>query len=418
MKKINKNNLNFIFLVWIIIPLFLSVPKNTLNSENVSINHAGWGSNADWHVENNRSTAEVDITYTESIGGGDDGSGLDMLEQTMVLHYKDGTNAAAGFITRIKFNDGGIVGGAVDDWSKANATEPTFFSASSTSNYSIGADYKFNGFEIYKGNSANIDLINITLGGGAWALKLDESKRIGFINVILKNYKIGAVTLNTDEVLYEGNMVTQSIAEFDIIVNATIGNYTHAHDTQVIFEFEVRHMINETKYKFGIDVNWAGYEDFPTELDMNLGDEYFLVANDRLSVGVETFAIGTFYCNAENDTAIFKFEDEEICRQQFTTAFKINHTGSDINTSRFYLQNATYQSSSYGSRVYVFFDGFRYGQSYGISFDPTVVVPCSYTSFPDDDTSISFSNLFLVFLTISTIALAIIVKKRKKTIRF
>ncbi len=44
-------------------------------------------------------------------------------------------------------------------------------------------------------------------------------------------------------------------------------------------------MINETKYKFGVDVNWTGHEDFPTELNMNFGDDYFLVANDRLFVG-------------------------------------------------------------------------------------------------------------------------------------
>jgi hypothetical protein len=294
----------------------------------------------------------------------------------------------------------------VDDWSKINYTEPTFYSSSSISDQPMATNYKFNGFEIYKGNSTNIDVINISLGDG-WALKLDESKRIGVIDVLIKNYKNG------------GNMVTQSIAEFDIIVNATIGNTTHTHDTQVIYKFEVKHMINETRYKFGVDINWIGYEDFPTELNMNFGDEYFLVANDRLSVHIETFAINTFYSNAENDTAIFKNNDEEICRQYFTTAFKINLTGSDTSTSRLYLQNATYHSSGgLGSRTYVFFDGFRYGQSYGIRYDPTIVVPCSYTPIPKDDNLISFSNLFLGFFAISIIALAIIVKKRTKTIRF
>ena len=230
---------------------------------------------------------------------------------------------------------------------------------------------------------------------------------------MVKNYKVGAVTLNTAEVLYEGNMVTQSIAEFDIIVNATIGNYTYTHDTQVIYKFEVRHMINETRYKFGVEINWTGYEEFPTELNMNIGDEYFLVANDRLSLHIETFAINTFYSNAGNDTAIFKFEDEEICRQYFTTAFKINLTGPDTSTSRLYLQNYTNQGG-YGSRTYVFFDGFKYGQSNGISYDPMIVVPCSFTPEPTDDNLIPFSNLFLVFLALSIVALAIIVKKHKK----
>lgn len=416
MKKIKKNKLYIILLVWIIIPLFLSVPNNILNYEIRYIKHASWGSNADWHEEDNKSTAEVDIRYTESIGF-EESTGLDMLEQRMGIHYKDGTNANAGFATGLKFNDGGIVDGVVDDWSKINYTEPTFYSSSSISDQDMATNYKFNGFEIYKGNSTNIDIINISLGEG-WALKLDESKRIGAIDVLLKNYKIGAVTLNTNEVLYGGNMVTQSIAEFDIIVNATIGNTTHTHDTQVIYKFEVRHMINETRYKFGVDINWTGYEDFPTELNMNFGDEYFLVANDRLSVHIETFAINTFYSNAENDTAIFKNNDEEICRQYFTTAFKINLTGSDTNTRRIYLQNATYHSvGGFGSRVYVFFDGFSYGQSNGIRYDPTVVVPCSYTPIPNDDNLISFSNLFLGFFAISIIALAIIVKKRTKTIR-
>ena len=212
-------------------------------------------------------------------------------------------------------------------------------------------------------------------------------------------------------------MVTQSIAEFDVIVNATIGNSTHAHDLQVVYKFEVRHTINETRYKFGVEINWTGYEEFPTELNMNLGDEYFLVASDRLSVRIETFAINTFYSNAENDTAIFKFDDEEICRQYFTTAFKINLTGSDSNTRRLYLQNYTTQGG-YGSRTYVFFDGFKYGQSNGIRYDPTIVVPCDYTPPLNDDNIISFGNFFLGFFAISIIALVIIVKKRKATTKF
>jgi len=417
MKKIKKKNLTIILLVWIIIPLFLSVPNIFLNYEIGNIKRAGWVSNADWHEEGNKSTTEVDITYTEMIGG-DDGSGLAMLEQRMGLAYKDGTNAGAGFATGLKFNDGGIVGGVVEDWSKINYTEPTFYSTLSTTNKTGGANYKFNGFEIYKGNSANIDLCNIPLSGG-WALKLNESKRIGVIDILAKNYKVGAVTLSTNEVLYGGSMVTQSIAEFDINVNATIGNYTHTHDILVVYKFEVKHMINETTYKFGVDINWTGYEDFPTELNMNSGDEYLLVASDRLSVGIETFGINTFYSNAENDTAIFKFDDEEICRQYFTTAFKINLTGSDTNTRRIYLENATYHSSyGYGSRTFVFFDGFKYGQSNGIRYDPMVVVPCSYTPELNDDNLISFSNLFMGIFAISIIALAIIAKKRTKTIRF
>jgi hypothetical protein len=375
----------------------------------------GFGSNADWHEEGNKSTTEVDVLYIESIGF-EEASSQDMLEQRMMLHYKDGTNAEAGFATGLKFKDGGIVGGVVEDWSKVNYTEPTFYSTSPLPNKTVGANYKFNGFEIYKGNSTSIDLENVSLSGG-WALKLDYYKRIGVIDVLAKNYKVGAVTLSTNEVLYEGSMVTQSIAEFDIIVNATIGNSTHAHDLQVVYKFEVRHMINETRYKFGVDINWTGYEDFPTELNMNPGDEYFLVASDRLSVHIETIPINTFYSNAENDTAIFKFEDEEICRQYFTTAFKINLTGSDTSTSRLYLQNYTTQGG-YGSRTYVFFDGFKYGQSNGIRYDPEVVVPCSYTPEVHDDNLISFSNLFLGFLALSIVALVIIVKKRKKTIRF
>ena len=425
MNKIKKNNLSIILLVWLIIPLFLSVPNNILNYEIGSIKHAGWGSNTDWHVEDNKSTTEVDVVYRE-IFGVEIGTGLDILEQRMDINYKDGTGANAGFVTRLKFNAGGVVDGVVANWSKINGTEPTFYSGSIISNQTVGADYKFNGFGIYKGNSSNIALVKHT-DGDSWQLKLNDSTKIGEISIETKNYKVGAVTLDTTEVLYNGSMVTQSIANFDIIVNATLGNTTHAHDTQVIYKFEVRHMINETRYKFGVDVNWTSYEDFPTELNMNFGDEYYLVAKDRLGVGIGTFPINTFYSNAENDTAIFKFGDEEICRQYFTTAFKINLTGSDISTSRLYLQNVSYDGLGvYMSRVYVFFDGFRYGQSNGIGYDPTVVVPCDYTPStngdddptPNGDDLISFGNLFLGFLAISIVALVIIVKKRKKTINF
>ena len=64
MKIIKKKNLTIILLVWLIIPLFLSVPKNSFNYEDVSVKRAGWGSNADWYEEGNKSTTEVDITYT------------------------------------------------------------------------------------------------------------------------------------------------------------------------------------------------------------------------------------------------------------------------------------------------------------------------------------------------------------------
>ncbi len=441
MKKIQKNKLNIILLVWLIIPLFLSVPINIPNYENISIKHAGWSSNADWHVEDNKSTAEVDVVYRE-VFGVDGDSGMDMIEQRMDINYKDGTGANAGFVTRLKFNDDGVVGGVVVDWSKVNGTEPTFSSISSVSNQTAIADYKFNGFGIYKGNSSNIALLNLT-DGEYWEITPDDSKRIGEISVGNKNYKVGVVSLSIDEVLYNGSLVNQSIAEFDIVVNATIGNSTHTHDTQVIYKFEVRHMINETRYKFGVDVNWTDYEDFPTYLNMNPGDEYVLVAYDRLGVAFGASQINTFFSNAENDTAIFKSGNEEICRQYFTTAFKINLTGSDINTRRLYLQNVSYTSpGSYMSRVYVFFDGFKYGQSNGISFDPTVVVPCDYTPEtnggdppdpddddppdPDDDDPpdpndgniISFGNFFLGFFAISIVALVIIVLKRTRPKRF
>ena len=446
MKKIRKY-LIFVLLAWFIIPTFLSFPTKILNYEIGSIEYAGWGSNADWHEEGNKSTTEVDIIYTETMGI-DVSSGLDMLEQRMVMYYKDGANAEAGFVTRIKFNPGGVVGGVVNNWSKAVGTEPTFYSSSILSNETVIADYKFNGFTIYKGNSSNLGFINHTYADG-WGIKPNESRRVGMIDLNLKNYKVGVVTLSTNNISYEGNITTQSVAVFDIIVNASIGNSTHTQDIQVIYNFEVRHMINETRYKFGVDVNWTGYEAFPAELNMNFGDDYFLVANDRLFVGSGNYGIATFNSNAENDTAIFKFGDEEICRQYFTTAFKINLTGSDTSTNRIYLQNATYNSGNYGSQIFVFFDGFRYGQSGGIGFDPTIVVPCTYTPGqnddppngdppngdppdgdppngdppngdppPDETVSISFGNLFLGFFIISIVALTVIIKKYKKSIRF
>jgi len=391
------------------------------------------GFKSEWHEEGNKSTTEVDVTYREVFGVDGDGDG-DMLEQRMDISYTDGTKAVAGFVTQIHFNTSGVVGGVVSNWSKATGTEPTFSGSSSISNQTLIADYKFNGFGIYKGNSSNIALLNHTEGDN-WELKLNDSAKIGSIDLNLKNYKVGAVNLTTTEVLYGGNMVNQSLAKFDIVVNATIGNTTHTHDTQVIYKFEVRHMINETRYKFGIDINWTSYEDFPTELNMNNGDEYLLVAYDRLNVAFGSSTIATFYSNAENDTAIFKAGNEELCRQYFTTAFKINLTGSETNTSRLYLQNVSYTSlGGYMSRVYVFFDGFRYGQSNGIRYDPMIIVPCDYTPLqngddppvpddddpplPNDDNAIPFSSLFLGCFIISIVTLTVIVKKRKKAIRF
>jgi len=420
--KLKKIKLNIIFLISVLILLFLSIPNDVVKDKVRTLNSAGWGSNANWHEGTNQSTAEVDIMY-EDYAKLEEDSGMNMLEQTMFIHYNDETFTDAVFIGRLRFNEGGIIGGVVNDWTKINASEISFTTASESANLSIMSEYNFNGFEIFKGNSTNLELTNHTLVKG-WAIKPDETKRLGEIGINNKNFKIGEVTLSTADVPFNGGLTTESIIEFDVFINATIGNSTHEHDIQVIYKFEVRHMINQTRYKYGIDIDWTDFEDFPTELDMNYGDDYLLVANDRLNVGgteESEFVLSTFSCNPENDTAIFSYNNEEICRQHFTTTFKINLTGTDIDTKRYYSQNNNEDFfGNIGSRVFVFFDGLKYGQSTGISFDPTVIMPCFYTPTSDDGDGyqISFSNLFLGFSIISIIALVIIVKRRKLTISY
>ncbi|MFX0037078.1 MAG: hypothetical protein ACFE9I_15715 [Candidatus Hermodarchaeota archaeon] len=415
MIKLKKNRLNIIFLISVLTLLFFCIPNNNVKYKVETLKSAGWGSNADWHEGANQSTIEVDLTYEESIKLEQD-SGMYMLEQTMGIHYRDGTYSDAGFCGRIRFNDGGIIGGVVVDWNKVNTSGISFTSVSSDGNQTVHSEYNFNGFEIFKGNSTDLALTNNSLVKG-WAIAPDETKKIGEIDIRTKNYKIGEVNLSTNQVLLNGSLTTESIVEFDVVINATIGNSTNRYDVPVIYKFEVRHMINQTSYKYGIDIDWSGLEGFPTDLTMNYGDDYVLVGNDRLHVGGKgtmDFVLSTFSCNPENDTATFTYDNEFICQEHFTTAFKINRTGVDIDTKRYYSQyNNEDFFGNIGSRVFVFFDGFKYGKSTGFSFDPTVIIPCYYTPSEEDDQQIPFSNLFLVLFVISIVAVVIIVKKRK-----
>ncbi|MHA2344054.1 MAG: hypothetical protein ACXADW_19500 [Candidatus Hodarchaeales archaeon] len=420
MMLLNKNKLNIIFLFSILILSFFSIPTTAITNKIRAPISADWGSNADWYEGTAQSTTEVDISY-EEFTKIDESSGMDMLEQTMWIHYNDGTLSDGALIGRISFNEGGIVGGVVNDWTKMSGSGISFQTASQRANLSIMSEYNFNGFGVYKGNSTSLNLVNNTyVDSSGWAMKLNETKKIGEIEIHSKNYKIGQVTLGTNNVPFNGGSTTETIIEFDVFINGTIENSTHEQDIQVIYKFEVRHTINETRYKYGIDLDWTGFEDFPTDLNMNYGDDYFLVAMDRLGVsGADDseFYLATFSCNPENDTAIFSHKGEEICRQHFTTAYKINFTGVDINTRRLYLPIGNEDVfGNYHSQVFVFFDGLKYGQSKGLSFDPTVIMPSFFTPTSDDDDNIiSFGNLFLGFSIISIIALAIIVERRKLT---
>ena len=63
--------------------------------------------------------------------------------------------------------------------------------------------------------------------------------------------------------------------------------------------------------------------------------------------------------------------------------------------------------------MYVFYNGFKYGQSSGFIFDPIIIVPCSVNV---NDT-ISFGNYFLSITIITIISLVVIIKKRQLLIK-
>ena len=127
----------------------------------------------------------------------------------------------------------------------------------------------------------------------------------------------------------------------------------------------------------------------------------------------DAIQLHAFEVNDANDTVIFSYADTEYCRLFLTTNYTI-YGDTPRNTTRLYVENLGSFHGDTFSGVFVCFDGFKYNQSTGMAFDPTVKVP---SFIPSGGGEIGWAGFLLDILGLSIVASLIIwFKKRKPTL--
>ncbi len=379
-------------------------------------------SNADWRTDDNSSTPEVDITYTEVY---EPWSGMypERLTQRMTLSYKDGTQCLVSLGIICTFESGGLdfENDQVLDWNKLRNIASNFGTQSYfNESIKIATGITFRGFYIVNGTAAEITFINSTATNG-WALIMDNiCAGISYLNA---STKIGHITLSTRDYSHNNQTLKESIADFSVAINGTMGVLGSIVYVPVELKFHVIHNVTSTVYKYGVDVNWSAHKDFPTASvppfsPLQTGEDYTLVADDGFQANIyfmesdETIELHTFETNATNDTAIFSYAGTEYSRLFLTTHFKLNSV-TECNTTRIFIENSGVYKGMNSSTIYVCFEGFKYNESSGLTFDPAVKVPSLIISTGQ---GIGWADLLLDVLGLSIVASIIIGFKRKKTL--
>lgn len=416
LKKKFVNPVTFITLFFLLIFVVGNSRSNTIDSLEfpLGIETAGFGSNENWHTDSSQSTPEVDVTYTYQYKTSTDPSHEADLLQTMNINYKDGTGSSVGFQNVLQFNAGGldVPSEQVLDWDKLRDIEPTLLTTTKVNGTDVQSRTKFNGFDIVTGDSQDLKLYQAYQDASNWYYTINDTILLGRIEFANRTTTIGDVILSTRDYTYDGQDLKESIANFNVTIDATIGNV----NITAIVTVHIVHNMTYTDYKYGVVIDWSAYKDFPTNIPINTGDQFFLVAQDRLNVGPGTWQIGTFDINNANDTAIFNYQGTEYARQFFTTQYSINGTLPPQDTNRVYYALSAH-SDLYGdfSRVFVCFDGFKYNQSTGLTFDPRVLLPISAISAAVSDSSIIGTPVF-VLISVGAVVVVIIIKKFRRNL--
>ncbi|NHI93057.1 MAG: hypothetical protein EAX96_11185 [Candidatus Lokiarchaeota archaeon] len=355
-------------------------------------------SNANWHEGSATTTSEASITYTTDLKPS---SVIDynyVYYQKMSINFLDDTSTSVEFNFINHFLEEGVDNntGTITDWDYCSYIEPHLISESYKNGYNIKSSYKFNGFDIVNGSSNNLSFQNSTEGGN-WGLMVDDSIKLGRIEFSNCSSSISDPYLTTRNYQYNGQSLKESRIFFNVTLNSTIGITSDKRYIDTVLMFEIIHNITTTWYKYGLFLNWSEYKDFPTNFAINTGDDFCLVANDRLGIGTADWSISQFNVSAENDTATFIYNDENYAQQFFTKEYNILEDSTVRFTNRTYFENATYVADSgvISSRVFTCFDDFKYNQSTGINFDPSFCIPCN--SVPTTSPSIpGFEFLFVI----------------------
>ena len=402
---------------------------------------------ATWHEGTNQYTSLANVTYGELYNTL--GANQTCLTRTVWINYNDHTNAFIGLTVRYDFNPGGldISHQQVLNWSKLTYSDLGINTGGVVNKTQVGTIYFFKGFDITKGTSGNFTLSqtyynNAQNAPGSYSYNVNNV--VGGISYL--NYstaQISAVALSTVNTTYKGIAMTDSIATFNVTFSAQIsskplaGTLVGTSQNQtlinmpVVFMFQITHDAAHTQYKYGVYIDWSIMKAFPNWGGLKSGDSFCLVADDYLQfLYNNTKADDQFSSDANNDSAIYRVNGIEVCRELFPVNYTISGSIQPYNTARIYVPDAIYNpaatnTSKYDSKTFVCFSGFIYNQSSGFTFDPTIITPNSITAsnIKTNTNTPTASNTLTVIILLSTAIVVIaaaatgtvvIVKRRRE----
>ena len=354
--------------------------------------------NNDWYKGTNQSTPLADVNYSEFMPQND------TLDRCMTLTYPDSTSALSMHLIYF-FNPGGINDSAssypnynpqVLDWSQLNGISLRIAENGNYNGLGWGSSYEFTGFDIVNGTAQQLSLSRVGNSTDYAYMLNNIVGSIWYANCSAA--EISPVTLTTENTTYNGKAVTDSLATFNLTLDAQIINtqlvapgpsgtelppHQTLSDVPVVLTFGVTENSAYTAYKYGVYVDWSEDNAFPTT-GLNNGDNFTLVSFDRL--GFETSQSPTspvqnvffFSTDSQNDSAVYSVNGTVLCQEFFPLNYTINGNSQTYNTTRIYVPYQNYVQSTNSSEegnsaMFVGFGGFYYNQSSGFSFDPTVI---------------------------------------------
>ncbi len=374
--------------------------------------------NSDWHAGTNVTLPELTITYEEEYGIAEFSTGSrDRLTQTMTVSYLDGTGVKQGFQILIWFESGGldVPNKKVVDWDKVMSIEPTVFTDSpDAKGINVAARHVFSGFTIFKGTTASLYFENQTSTSGTFMSPKQGTAGAELAQITMANAtcKLSSVSVTGKIYEYKGSTYNATELSYSVNLNATMGNFTHSSAFPMQLDFRMKHNATESSYKYGVNMDWSSQKNFTTDGNApNTGDGFFLLSNDLMEVFHGSDTHKQFEATADNSTTIYKNGTQELCRQDLVKTFDIKGGSSGVAAKFYYFANGRYDEGLYGSNIFVAYDGFKYNQSTGMSYDPVFTVPCS---IQNDGSSLGDIDGFGAgFVILSSLATVIVLGTRK-----
>ncbi len=432
-RVVNSRRIQFFTTIFFLVLLSLltfplSMQTVGLRATTPSLQFASAISSSSWHEGTNQSTPEVDVNYSEMYSTGPNvntNATLDRLSADMGLGYNDGTGESVLFGISYSFAPGGInlTSDQVLNWSKVVDAGFTLQTQANVNGTLIGTMYTFTGFDIVNGSNLSLSYNNLGHGNFSYSVNNIVSS-INYANAT--SITIGAVSLSTANTTYNGRTLNESIARFNVTIDAQMSNlplppinpglqnYSSSVPVPVVLMFEVTHDTAQTDIKYGVSIDWSATRAFPTSILNNndnssqpplipnalkTGDNFSLIAADRLSFAYgkfeganTTYTYGTtFTTDPENDSAIYLVNGTQLCREVFPTNYTITGSSEVYNTTRVYVP-VSFQSTWNQSSMFVVFNGFQYNESSGFSFDPAVITPNSVSNSISQQPTLSSSS--------------------------